>query len=842
VISVVLIGLLATLAIGATLRARGASPAEPGLPGWAVAFLLLLGVIGAWRAFYPHEAFARLSIWAGAAGCYAITVLVATGRASLQRIRMGLCVLGGAAALFGLLAPGVFGEPGPSGGPFVNPNHLAALLAGILPLAMAGVIVRGKQSRSKIPRAIFLAGTLLCTSGLIATQSRGGALAAAVGVLSLGILLALRGHARGSPIRAWAGVCALVLILAAFPLTGVFGGKGILHRFHPSEAGTESSAGFRISIWKSSLQAAAEGGPLGWGLGTYAWVYPSYRGIDIPYRVPHAHSDWLEGTVELGWAFPVLVLGAGAIFVRRAVRARMKQRSSVAIGTAVGAFAGLVAVAAHAFVDDPLQIPSLLWTVAVLAGLVSASGNLPEFPSSPIAERRRRALPVLAGAGCAAATLLFASMGWKEIRAEGALGSARAALESLEMERAVALARRATALDSASAEVHAALGQTLAVASQAGVGGRMALAEARRAFETALERNPRDAQAFLGLARVAEARGDTETAGMAYASAVRLDPRSGPALEANASFLLRGGMREEALSALRNSAHSDEGALPRVLTQLWEATEDPALLEAVTPRDADALIGLGSFLETYGRFEEADAAWASAGEIAPGNPEAAMKRVRHALSERDFTKAIELARAALSRGADAPALRRMLGAALAASGQLHEAAKIYTALLADHPSDKRATRSLAVIHTQLGRPEAALQAWIDLTQTTPNDLEAWHERARAHQASGDWEKAVEVCHGTLLADPLHEGCRLTLVDLYLERHLAISAEKVLRGWLARSPQEVRALTRLARLYEARGRWREARSQYERILEVDPENTTARAALSRGGEQVPGGPA
>jgi Tfp pilus assembly protein PilF len=81
-----------------------------------------------------------------------------------------------------------------------------------------------------------------------------------------------------------------------------------------------------------------------------------------------------------------------------------------------------------------------------------------------------------------------------------------------------------------------------------------------------------------------------------------------------------------------------------------------------------------------------------------------------------------------------------------------------------------------------------------------------------------------------------------LVDLYLERHLAISAERVLRGWLARSPREIRALTRLAQLYESRGRWREARSQYERILEVDPDNSAAQTALSRSEGSIPEGPA
>jgi O-antigen ligase len=50
----------------------------------------------------------------------------------------------------------------------------------------------------------------------------------------------------------------------------------------------------------------------GYGLGTYAYVYPAYATFDIGTEVEHAHTRWLERAAEGGiplalvWLTPVV--------------------------------------------------------------------------------------------------------------------------------------------------------------------------------------------------------------------------------------------------------------------------------------------------------------------------------------------------------------------------------------------------------------------------------------------------------------------------------------------------------------------------------------------------------
>lgn len=79
-----------------------------------------------------------------------------------------------------------------------------------------------------------------------------------------------------------------------------------------------------------------------------------------------------------------------------------------------------------------------------------------------------------------------------------------------------------------------------------------------------------------------------------------------------------------------------------------------------------------------------------------------------------------------------------------------------------------------------------------------------------------------------------------VADLYIERDLTVSAERHLRGWIADQPRNVTALTRLAHLYEAAGRWPQARRNYEQVLAIEPDNQAARTALERNTETGMGG--
>jgi tetratricopeptide (TPR) repeat protein len=546
--------------------------------------------------------------------------------------------------------------------------------------------------------------------------------------------------------------------------------------------------------------------------------------------VNHAHNDWIEGTVELGWFFPLAALGAAAAFASRARGAALASRGRLGAGTAIGAAGALAALGAHALVDFPLQIPAILWIAAVLAGLVSAAA-----PPDPRHRFVLRARPSLAAACCALAALLLFDAGRREARAESALATSAEGLLRRDAPRALAQARAAVLADPLSARAHAALGRTLVAAARfgpSGAGQRAALEAARGSLERAASLNPRDADAWIDLAKVSETLGDLRAADAASREAVALEPRSGVALEARAAFLLDRGRRTEAVELLSISARADARALPRIFSKLWRRNPDPDLLFAVTPRTARDLSLLGDFLETKGQMEPAREALARAAALAPRDSGTAARLVGFLTRRADPATAVSEARRAIARGAGGSALADAHARALVAGGDLEAARLEYTALLEQPAARAGAIRPLADVLARLGRPREVARLWERAVAWTPGDPEARRELARAHMRSGGWSRAVETCRALLAVDPDETECAYLLADLYAERGLHTAAQMALRERLARRPADVGALARLARIYESLGRFTEARAQYARILTLEPGNAEARAGVGR----------
>ncbi len=650
-------------------------------------------------------------------------------------------------------------------------------------------------------------------------------------------LLPDRGERRGAA-RMLPAMAGSALILAGFFLVlGSVPWKSAVARFRPAPDHSESSTGLRLSIWKSTGRAIAERGPAGWGLGSFRFVYPAYRGTDIPYGVAHAHNDWLEGTLELGWAFPALALGTVAIVGRHARATARGRGTRLASGTAAGTGAGLAALAAHAAVDFPFHVPFLIWFAALLAGLVSASRGIPK-PGRVAPSRGLDVALRAAAAGVALAAVIFTAAGVREIRAGGAMKNADRAADALETREALSEARRAVSADPGSAEAHAALARALVLFASEGGGGKRSLQAASSSLERAAALNPRGAEALIDLARVREALGDTGSAADAYARAARLDPRSGRTLEAQADFLLRAGRRAEALRVLRSSAASDARAPARILSFLWQATRDPAALRLVTPATARDLVRLGDFLDTKGRAPEARAAFRDAQALAPGDPDPAARHAALLVRGNDMREAVASARAAIARGADSPSLRISLASALAASGDRSNAAREYEAALADPGVRPQAVNALADLYEQAGDTSGLVRLREKVARLAPGDPLARVAMARAYRTAGRWPSAVETCRALLAEDPEQPTCRVLLADLYAERGLAEAAEMTLQTRLEQSPTDVAALTRLAKLYAAQGKLAQARARYERVLAIEPDNADARAALARMARPLP----
>lgn len=247
-------------------------------------------------------------------------------------------------------------------GPYVNRNHFAGLMELLTPLALVATVILKTLTPSK--RALLAFAAMIMGGSVVLSLSRGGMLGLVAEILLLGIYVASRRELR--PAMLLIGACVL---MAAF-LWWV-GSEQLIHRFI-SESGGGMSAQARLNITRSALTMSRQRPVVGWGLGTFATVYPPFRNFYGDRYVNEAHNDYAQVLVESGvLGLAALLWLAGLLIVAAPRRARYAQsdlREAIRLGLIVGC-AGLLV---HSFVDFNLQIPANAALFYVFAGLATA--------------------------------------------------------------------------------------------------------------------------------------------------------------------------------------------------------------------------------------------------------------------------------------------------------------------------------------------------------------------------------------------------------------------------------------------------------------------------------------
>jgi O-antigen ligase len=270
-------------------------------------------------------------------------------------------------------------------GPFVNPDHFAAYLNLILPLALAGTWCQTLLSRSRWrpPESLrvmcFAAATVL-TAAIALSLSRGGWMAALLAGSAV-IWLALHLHMRtqGAGPRNWAritGVASVAVLVGLLALSALYTAPtapaAVSARL--TETLEEPDFNSRLTFWKDSLPLIRDFPLLGIGLGGFQDIFPRYQSPPWnPTSVREAHNDYLElaadagivGVAILAWFFV-----AAGLRIYRGFRTLPSEVLPV-----VGALlAGLAAAAFQEFFDFGLQIPgnavlfTLLLAIAIRLG------------------------------------------------------------------------------------------------------------------------------------------------------------------------------------------------------------------------------------------------------------------------------------------------------------------------------------------------------------------------------------------------------------------------------------------------------------------------------------------
>ncbi len=243
------------------------------------------------------------------------------------------------------------GADRPSGG-FFNPNYFAALCVTVL---LVGVhTLRSSQYK-------WIHYTALAVLGLsiLATGSRSAIVALVVGLSIIGSSWL----PRSTPFRIGA-------LLLGTTIVALLSWRRFLADSDPYNYG-------RQYIWFDSAKAALKH-PIGGGLGSYARLMAE-QGVELPGIVrfarmaQHAHNEFIQAWVELGWAGLGLSIGLAAYAILIVAHsAPEKKRLHLAI---------LVVLFIVASLSGALHVPIIALSAATWLGYVAGNAKTTTYPT-----------------------------------------------------------------------------------------------------------------------------------------------------------------------------------------------------------------------------------------------------------------------------------------------------------------------------------------------------------------------------------------------------------------------------------------------------------------------------
>lgn len=250
-------------------------------------------------------------------------------------------------------------------GTFVNRNSVATFLAFGLAggCAMLTEAWGGTSRRLSLRPVAVLAGLILIGIALLATNSRMGAFAGALGAVTALVAGAVKAR------FAWWkwGLMLLVLAGGLVWLVPQFA-AGLLNRLFDLEFSAEQ----RFELYRQVGVMIGSSPWTGWGGGAFEWVFPLFHQatLSTEFVWDRAHSTYLALWAELGLFAGTVPLIIIAIFAGRAAGSFLGTGEGWSINLA--AVAVTIVAAVHSLVDFSLEIPANAYLFLALLAIGAA--------------------------------------------------------------------------------------------------------------------------------------------------------------------------------------------------------------------------------------------------------------------------------------------------------------------------------------------------------------------------------------------------------------------------------------------------------------------------------------
>lgn len=249
-------------------------------------------------------------------------------------------------------------------GPYVNHNHYAGLMEMLLPIALAVALSHYSSTAQKISASL---AAMLIAITIFLSGSRGGMVAFAAQVTILSVVI-LR-HKRNRAVFLVAILALLAVALAVWMIdsTSVSRLASIAAETHG-----EISGGTRVNIDRDTLRMFIHRPLLGWGLGTFAEVYPQFRSFYTDFLINEAHNDYLQFLAEMGLPGLLVMVWFIAAIYRNAWRKLEGWPSNINGSVTLASTLAVTGILVHSFVDFNLQIPAnaaFFYSLSVIAAM-----------------------------------------------------------------------------------------------------------------------------------------------------------------------------------------------------------------------------------------------------------------------------------------------------------------------------------------------------------------------------------------------------------------------------------------------------------------------------------------
>jgi tetratricopeptide (TPR) repeat protein len=135
--------------------------------------------------------------------------------------------------------------------------------------------------------------------------------------------------------------------------------------------------------------------------------------------------------------------------------------------------------------------------------------------------------------------------------------------------------------------------------------------------------------------------------------------------------------------------------------------------------------------------------------------------------------------------------------------------------------------------------QGAQQTFLQAIQSDPNNPDGYYNLARTyhqlgklHNQPADFQQAESYYNRCLDLDPNRTDCYRGLAVMLVEQGRATDAFRLMEGWAARNPSSPAPKIELARLFEEAGNKDAAKHQLIEAVTVEPTNARALAALGK----------